>query len=609
MIECIISKLREHDLLKQKLTLFDCCCGTGAVSNALKDYFKIILNDNLCFATIFSKGQIVKQNCSFEKLGFDPLKFFNQNEETRVGFFTKNYAPKLSGRMYFSDYNAGRIDYFRKTIQDWYDSERIDENEYCYLLCSLLESISKVANVAGVYGAYLKNWDPRALKQMLFIDANGNSEFVISSQTSCEVVSYNSNIEDIIHEIDCDVLYLDPPYTKNSYSVQYHLLETLVRDDNPILKGITGARKYDNISNAWSKSYEVEVLFEKVIAKTKAKYILFSYSSDGLMSKDFITNVLKRYCHEDTIEIEEIPYKKYRNHKTEKCDAHYEYLFYAEKKDYRDVEYCCPLNYMGGKTNVIRFIKPYLSGRTHFVDLMGGGFNVGINAYAYDKVLYNDINFKVVGLIRMFRDMKTSDILKFIDTTIKKYHLEKHQKGPYLQLRNDYNLKYRNESKADMYLYVLILFGFQQQIRFNSNYEFNNPIGESGYNDSIKEKIVSFSRRIKELDLTIMSKDFSECIDVINEDCVVYADPPYLVTLGSYNDGKRGFNGWNEQEEIRLLEFFDKILDKGCKLVVSNILEYKGMANEYLQSWISKRNVSVVDICVRKRNEVLIVSE
>ena len=111
------------------------------------------------------------------------------------------------------------------------------------------------------------------------------------------------------------------------------------------------------------------------------------------MSKDYILKVLKRYCIIDSIDVLEIPYKKYNNFKTEdysKC--HYEYLFFAEKKNYQDVEFYCPLNYMGGKTNVIGEIKPYLSGKNKFIDLMGGGFNVGINAFGYDYILYNDIN-------------------------------------------------------------------------------------------------------------------------------------------------------------------------------------------------------------------------
>lgn len=53
---------------------------------------------------------------------------------------------------------------------------------------------------------------------------------------------YNSKIEDIIEDIDADILYLDPPYTINQYSTQYHVLETIAKYDDPELKGITGAR-------------------------------------------------------------------------------------------------------------------------------------------------------------------------------------------------------------------------------------------------------------------------------------------------------------------------------------------------------------------------------
>ena len=68
-------------------------------------------------------------------------------------------------------------------------------------------------------------------------------------------------------------MYLDPPYTKNKYSVQYHLLETLIRNDNLQIVGITGGRHLDGVSDNWSKKYHVEVEFEKVIKNTKARHI------------------------------------------------------------------------------------------------------------------------------------------------------------------------------------------------------------------------------------------------------------------------------------------------------------------------------------------------
>lgn len=602
--------LDKHHLLIPGLRFFDACCGTGAVSHMLKDVYSIILNDNLLMATTFAAGHLFENDCYFEKLGFDPFNFFNTSKETFLGFFYSNYAPTIGGRMYFSDYNASRIDYFRTTIEKWYKENRIGHEEYLYLLASLMESVSLVANVAGVYGAFLKTWDSRAKKDIIFKRPCDAAEQPLTLNTSHPNVEiHNSNIENSIEDIDCDILYFDPPYTKNSYSVQYHILETLIRNDSPELHGITGTRRWHGVSNVWSKPYEVEVAFERIVAKTKAKHIVFSYSTDGLMSKEYILYVLKRHCYVGSVECTEIPYKKYHNSRSTKKDNHFEYIFYAEKKPIDEVEYYCPLNYMGGKTNVIQHIKPFLHGKSTFIDLMGGGFNVGINTSGFEKVIYNDVNFIVKGLLQMFKERPATEILRFIDKTVNKYELNKHDKEAYSKIRNDYNTNYRNLPNANLYLYTIILYGFQQQIRFNSKYEFNNPVGESGYSDSIKEKIVSFSRRIKEMDIEFYEGDFESIENNITPDSLIYADPPYLITLGSYNDGKRGFNGWNDDDENRLLTLLSRLHKLGCKIVISNILEYKDKTNEQLTKWIQEHDVDVFNIEVRKRKECLIVTK
>lgn len=301
----IVDLINKKGLLNNRYSFFEAFCGTGTISDAVKNYFNIILNDNLLLATTFSKGRIISQLCNFENLGFNPFEFFNNNHETRIAFFSQSYAPQLSGRKYFNDYNAGRIDYFREQIEEWKNNNLISEDEYSYLLGCLLESVSKIANIAGVYGAYLKIWDPRAIKEIKFIKietTNSNNESVI-------IRTYNNNLNEIISDVDCDILYLDPPYTKNKYSVQYHLLETLIRNDNLQIVGITGGRHLDGVSDNWSKKYHVEVEFEKVIKNTKARHILMSYSSDGIMSKEYILNVLKRYGKVETFELLEINYK------------------------------------------------------------------------------------------------------------------------------------------------------------------------------------------------------------------------------------------------------------------------------------------------------------
>jgi site-specific DNA-adenine methylase len=71
----------------------------------------------------------------------------------------------------------------------------------------------------------------------------------------------------------------------------------------------------------------------------------------------------------------------------------------------------------------------------------------------------------------------------------------------------------------------------------------------------------------------------------------IYADPPYLITKGSYNDGKRGFKGWCKDDDIALFQLLDKANAKGIKFALSNVIEHKGLMNEELKKWSEKYKV------------------
>src|SRR5690606_13017002 len=134
----------------------------------------IISNDMLNWSVLYTRGRVNANKCSFNNLETNPFDFFNSNEEVREGFFYMNYSKGGSDRMYFSEFNAGRIDYFRYQIQLWYDDKLINIDEYAYLMASLIESISTVSNTAGVYGAFLKHWDSRSLKKIIFKSVDFN---------------------------------------------------------------------------------------------------------------------------------------------------------------------------------------------------------------------------------------------------------------------------------------------------------------------------------------------------------------------------------------------------------------------------------------------------
>lgn len=599
--------LEAKGLLKEGFTFFDAFCGSGSVADYFKSYYDIIINDNLTWSVKYAKGRVCAPMCTFDILGFDPFEYLNSNENMLQGFMYKNYAPTDSTRMYFTPENAGRIDYFRKQIEEWKNDNLLLEEEYCYLLACLIESVSDVSNTAGVYGAFLKKWDSRATKKIMFNKVDFQPEKYKSIRT------YNAKIEDIIEEVECDILYLDPPYTQNQYGTQYHLLETLVLDDNPSISKVTGSRSTAPMRSDWSKEYKANILFDRVLAKTKAKYIILSYNNDGFMSKKYIEAAMKRYGKPETFVCKKIEYKKYKNWKSQNQDKHFEYLFFIEKKENIDVIFECPLNYIGSKAKVIPDILKFQpQNYDTFIDAFGGGFNVGINVHT-DKVIYNDLNYLVANLIQSFKVYDTYDYILYIKRTIKKFGLEKSNKPAYLEARSYYN-SLPTEKRDPRLLFTIILYGFQQQIRFNSQHNFNNSVGMRWFNDKILEKMISFSRQIKEGNYDFYCQSYKELRNQMTETSFVYFDPPYNLTTGAYNDGKRGFDGWNKELESELFTFADELNQSGISFMLSYVAEHKGEINQELLDWINEKGYrliqldDIIGISGSRRKEVLVVN-
>lgn len=608
MVEEIDSFIESRVESEEPLTLFDAFCGTGAVSDRLKNKFNLVINDNLKWATVYTAGRLYAPSCHFERLGFDPFAFLNQSDEKVQGFIYKNYAPTESSRMYFTPENAARIDYFRKQIEEWHKNKLLSEAEYMLLLASLVESVSRVSNTAGVYGAFLKKWDGRALKPI---------EFIKPAYNACDSLNikiYNDKTENIISDVKCDILYLDPPYTQNQYGTQYHLLETLILNDHPSVSKVTGSRPVMPMRSDWSKEYKAHILLDKIIANTTARYIVMSYNNDGLMSREYIEAVMKRYGKPETYCCKKISYKKYQNWKSQNHKEHFEYLFFVEKKDPADVVYESPLNYIGSKARVIPAIRENLpSDIDDFIDAFGGGFNVGINIRS-ESVVYNEYNHFVKELIESFWQYDTFSYIVYMKKMIRRFELEPGRKDAYLNVRDYYN-SLPEDKRDPRLLLVVILYSFQQQIRFNSNHGFNNPVGMRWFNDNLLEKLISFSRRIKELNVCFSCADYTDTFRYVDDGhTFVYLDPPYMLTNGSYNDGKRGFKGWDVSQEAALFEFLDKLNHEGSRFMLSYVLEHKGKVNQNLVNWTQDNHYHIIElgdilgISGSRRKEILVTN-
>ena len=103
----------------------------------------------------------------------------------------------------------------------------------------------------------------------------------------------------------------------------------------------------------------------------------------------------------------------------------------------------------------------------------------------------------------------------------------------------------------------------------------------------MRNKLILFSKKLKEKDIEFYSKDFRDIdINKISKDTFIYCDPPYLITTAGYNE-----NGmWTDKEEKDLLNFLKELDKKGLKFALSNVLESKNKENKILKDWILENN-------------------
>lgn len=255
-----------------------------------------------------------------------------------------------------------------------------------------------------------------------------------------------------------------------------------------------------------------------------------------------------------------------------------------------------PLNYIGGKYKTLGQIIPLFPDKIgNFVDLFAGGCNVGINIDA-ENITLNDNLIYLIELYKQLQQYPTAFTLNHIYSQIAKFELSKENDHGYKCLRECYN-----EYKNPLDLLVLISYSFNHQIRFNNNHKFNNPFGRnrSSYNKNIERNLEKFINIIKKKKIQFSCSSFEDFdYSTLNSQDFVYCDPPYLITTGSYNDGKRGFKGWTEQEEVSLLSLLDHLGTKNIKFALSNVIKHKGKENDILSNWLKrneKYHISFID--------------
>jgi adenine-specific DNA-methyltransferase len=279
---------------------FDFFAGTASVGKSFKEKgYSVESADILYFSYVLQKAYIDNTGepefkfFATDGTGYNKALTYLDNLPSLEGYVYTNFTADGTvsldrPRLFFTSENGKKIDAIRLEIENLKNNGHINENEYFVLLASLLETVSFYANVSGVYAAFLKTYDPRALKPFILRKINFTNLGVNGK-------SFHANSVDLLDTIDTDILYLDPPYNARQYAPNYHVLETLARYDNPVAKGVAGIRDYTDLKSDFCNHDKALIMLDKIAQSKGYKHLALSYNSEGIMKENEILSVLEKY--------------------------------------------------------------------------------------------------------------------------------------------------------------------------------------------------------------------------------------------------------------------------------------------------------------------------
>lgn len=268
--------------------------------------------------------------------------------------------------------------------------------------------------------------------------------------------------------------------------------------------------------------------------------------------------------------------------------------------------------------NINRFIEPFCGGGSVFL-------NVDANEY-----LLNDIDTYMIQLHKFLTSYSDNQETFWfeLERNIEKYKLSatymgkdvpqelrkefvktyfaKYNKEAYTNLRMDFN----NDKTDMMRLYMLLIYGFNRMLRFNSKGDFNLPVGNVDFNQNVVNAVNAYFDYVNDRNIMFYNMDFQDFVNQVEPetDDFVYLDPPYLITFSEYN------KLWDEDSEMRLIGFLDELNERGVRFAVSNVLwhrrRYNGTFNEWAQQYnivrIQSNYISYHDNTEKDSYEVLV---
>ena len=588
--------------------------GTGCVAAYFNDKYNILINDILESNYLAYRAFFDNSAVDLEKI-HRLISFYNELEPHKI---QKNYFSLNFADTYLSEANLRIVGFIRDDIDLISRNGKISERERAILITSLIYGVDRIANTVGHYDAYRRN-GPLSAQLILSLP---------------ELPDQTENVQNVISKLDAnsfvrryraDLVYLDPPYNSRQYCDAYHFLENIAFNHKPPVFGV--AKKMDR--SALKSEYctnKAPLFFADLIEQTKAKYILVSYNNTGdkinsrsnaKISDKEILSFLKR---KGKVSVFEQPFLPFTTGKTQVVD-HSERLFLCEVGNLKSKVACflptdhpknstirSPLNYTGGKAKLYPQLAGFFPKKIKsFYDIFCGGATVGANSLA-SSITCVDNNQQLISLLNYIKQTPFAAIVTTLEKEIKNLGLSESSlhgyeyygcnsseglgrvnKDRYEKLKERYN-----HEKTDHLFLLLLIFGFNNQIRFNRHGEFNLPVGKRDFNLMVRKKLLAFCSALQEKNISFICEDFKKLSvkRLKEEEAFLYLDPPYLLGAAPYNERK----AWTSRDELELYSFLDECHNKKIKFALSNALVLKGLRHPFLEDWIKSRGYTMVQL-------------
>ena len=241
------------------------------------------------------------------------------------------------------------------------------------------------------------------------------------------------------------------------------------------------------------------------------------------------------------------------------------------------------IKWAGGKGQLLKEIKKIYPFENKKIDkyaepFIGGGavlFDILTN-YDIKKAYISDVNKELINIYKVIQN-KAEDLITFLKKFEEDYlPLENEErKEYYLQKREEYNnwkKKYNAENIEEMGAALFIFLNktcFNGLYRVNKKGEFNVPMG--AYKKPLicdEENLRNISILLKNVE--IICADYTKSENFIDENTLVYFDPPYRPLTETASFTSYTEFSFNDEEQIRLAEFIKTLNSKNIKVILSN---------------------------------------